>query len=319
MNHTGIPNEVLEALAGIRIPGEARQCLDVIIRKTYGLHKKEDSISLSQFATITQLGKTHICRNLNKLTAMKLIITQKGNAITQLGNEQTSSYRINEDLTSWLPLPKKVIITQLGKNHYPIGEIQKKVSREEKRREEKIRLPVAPQKKKEPDLRLELKCRVFLTAYNFYFYSHFDTPATLLSGMAFWEQTLPLEKMIQGMMFMEKSWFGGTRTPTPEQMFQRHNRNNEPVNHFEAALNDGRTHLDWEADHRKIMTHLKSTKEYQDYERTLQLGAGLPVQAGVVNHPDRPTNQEADARLETVSGETTGSTGNRSVVQTGDS
>ena len=31
-----IANEIMEALAKYRIPGEQRQCLDVILRKTYG-------------------------------------------------------------------------------------------------------------------------------------------------------------------------------------------------------------------------------------------------------------------------------------------
>ena len=38
--YTSIANDIVEALAGIRIPGEARQCLDVILRKTYGWNKK---------------------------------------------------------------------------------------------------------------------------------------------------------------------------------------------------------------------------------------------------------------------------------------
>lgn len=37
---TKIANELMEALAKIRIPGEARQVLDVIFRQTYGWNKK---------------------------------------------------------------------------------------------------------------------------------------------------------------------------------------------------------------------------------------------------------------------------------------
>ena len=47
--YVAIANEIMDALAHIRIPGEARQVLDVILRKTYGWKKKEDEISLSQF------------------------------------------------------------------------------------------------------------------------------------------------------------------------------------------------------------------------------------------------------------------------------
>ena len=40
--YTKIANEILESLARIRINGEARQVLDVIIRKTYGYGKKTE-------------------------------------------------------------------------------------------------------------------------------------------------------------------------------------------------------------------------------------------------------------------------------------
>jgi phage replication O-like protein O len=98
-----IATELFEALAGIRIPGEARQCLDVIIRKTYGFHKKEDHIALSQFYLITRLGKSHICRNVSKLEQMNIIITQKG-------NENGKLYRFNKDFDTWKSLPKKVTL-----------------------------------------------------------------------------------------------------------------------------------------------------------------------------------------------------------------
>jgi phage replication O-like protein O len=117
--YTKIANEIMEALAGIRISGEARQCLDVIIRKTYGFNKKDDHIALSQFALITHLGKTHILRGLRKLEQMNIIITQKGNAN---GNK----YRFNKDFDTWKPLPKKVTlpkkvmgITQKGNASLP--------------------------------------------------------------------------------------------------------------------------------------------------------------------------------------------------------
>ena len=109
--YTRIANEIMEALAGIRISGEARQVLDVILRKTYGYQKKEDIIALSQFCLITKISKTHVCLALNKLAIMNLIITKKGNG---LGN----IYKFNKDYSSWKALPKKVTITKKGNGHY---------------------------------------------------------------------------------------------------------------------------------------------------------------------------------------------------------
>ena len=51
--YTAIANEIMEALCRHRIPGEDRQVLDVIFRKTYGFNKIEDYISLSQFVDMT--------------------------------------------------------------------------------------------------------------------------------------------------------------------------------------------------------------------------------------------------------------------------
>jgi len=110
--YTAIANELMEALAGIRIPGVARQCLDVILRKTYGYNKKEDIISLSQFCLITKLSRSKVCHSLNKLKEINIIIAQKGNDI---GNK----YRFNKDFESWRPLPKRAIIAQKGNQPLP--------------------------------------------------------------------------------------------------------------------------------------------------------------------------------------------------------
>lgn len=74
--YTRIANEIMDALAKIRIPGQARQVLDFILRKTYGWNKKTDMISLSQFVEGTGLSKVAVCKGINKLLGMN-IITKK--------------------------------------------------------------------------------------------------------------------------------------------------------------------------------------------------------------------------------------------------
>ena len=100
--YTKIANEIMDALSRIRIPGEARQVLDVIIRKTYGFNKKEDAIALSQFCLHTGLNKPHVCQSLLKLKTMNLV--------TEKGNEVANIYRFNKDFDTWKPLPKKVTL-----------------------------------------------------------------------------------------------------------------------------------------------------------------------------------------------------------------
>jgi len=109
---THIQNDIMEALARTRIPGEARQVLDVIFRKTYGWKKKIDAIALSQFCLATSLSKIAVCKALRKLESMNLVITEKGNA-------GINKYRINKHYDTWKPLPKKVTITKEGNLHYP--------------------------------------------------------------------------------------------------------------------------------------------------------------------------------------------------------
>ena len=74
---TEISNKLLDALVKIRIPGEARQVFDYILRRTYGFGKKKDQISLSQFVEATTLNKRSVERAIKKLKNMKLIIVYK--------------------------------------------------------------------------------------------------------------------------------------------------------------------------------------------------------------------------------------------------
>jgi len=71
---TPISNEVLEALCLFRIPGEVRQVVDVVIRKTYGFNKKFDYISHSQIIERTGLKKQNEGRALKKAIEHKLVI-----------------------------------------------------------------------------------------------------------------------------------------------------------------------------------------------------------------------------------------------------
>lgn len=95
-----LANEIYEALARYRIPGEARQVLDFIIRKTYGWNKKEDVIALSQFEIGTGLKRPTVCRAINQLIHLNLII-KKDNGLSH-------SYSLNKDFGSWTPLSKKI-------------------------------------------------------------------------------------------------------------------------------------------------------------------------------------------------------------------
>ena len=88
-----IANEIWDALCKIRIPGEARQVLDAIIRKTYGWDKEEDKISLSQISEMTGIKRQNVPRAINRLIQMQIVIKNDDSFI--------NSYKINENYELW--------------------------------------------------------------------------------------------------------------------------------------------------------------------------------------------------------------------------
>ena len=105
-----IANDLWDALIAIRIPGEARQVFDLILRKTYGFNKTEDFIPLSQFVDSTNIKKANIIRALKKLSDMNLIVIQKDNSIIQKDNNPYIRYRVVKDYERWRPLSKKITV-----------------------------------------------------------------------------------------------------------------------------------------------------------------------------------------------------------------
>ncbi len=101
--HIDIANEIMEALAGIRISGEEWQCLCVVFRKTYGWHKKEDWISLSQFNLLTKLKKPNILRAIKKLSIKKVVVINND-------NRHKPKYKFNKNYEHWKPLSKKITV-----------------------------------------------------------------------------------------------------------------------------------------------------------------------------------------------------------------
>ncbi len=93
-----IANEFFDALIRNRIPGEQRQCFDLIIRQTWGWNKISDNISLSVFQQKTLISRKSINDALKALKEKNMIeINKEG---------YTNNYKINKNFDSWI-LPKK--------------------------------------------------------------------------------------------------------------------------------------------------------------------------------------------------------------------
>lgn len=99
--HVDIANEIIEALAHYRIPGEAMQCLWVVFRKTYGWKKVEDEISLSQFSILTGLSRSSTVRGIKWLVTKKILLCYK--EVTTYANK----YKFNKNFDLWCVSYKK--------------------------------------------------------------------------------------------------------------------------------------------------------------------------------------------------------------------
>lgn len=111
--HIRIATEIWEALVRTRIPGEARQMLDFIIRKTYGYHKKHDQIATSQIIEATGLTRKIIERARKNLRTWNLITTHKKEG------SQILVYSFNKDYETWKLPPKKVPTTLKKEGELP--------------------------------------------------------------------------------------------------------------------------------------------------------------------------------------------------------
>ena len=72
-NFTQVPNELLEALARTYLSPNESKIVFFIIRKTFGWHKTEDWIALSQIEEGTGIAKPNVCRSLNSLKRRNII------------------------------------------------------------------------------------------------------------------------------------------------------------------------------------------------------------------------------------------------------
>ena len=91
---TRIHNAILEVLSKARLSGAEFRCIHSLLRKTYGWEKKEDRISLSQWAEGTDTKRPHVLETLNALVK-KNIITRR------IEGGQVPVYGFNKYIEQW--------------------------------------------------------------------------------------------------------------------------------------------------------------------------------------------------------------------------
>ena len=96
--HIDIANEIIEYFARYRLSGQEWQVLWVILRKTWGWHKKKDSLSLGYIAKKTLMKRPTVARAIKKLV-------NKG--VIKKDNSYINIYMFNKDYETWKTVIKK--------------------------------------------------------------------------------------------------------------------------------------------------------------------------------------------------------------------
>tara|TARA_R100001530_G_scaffold903_2_gene1574 strand:- start:3572 stop:4435 length:864 start_codon:yes stop_codon:yes gene_type:complete len=135
--YTAIANELLEKIIATGLNGTELAIMLLVLRKTYGYHKKQDEISLSQFTKAIPVSKMAICSSLKTLQLVKiLILVKKGNSL-----KCSNLWAFNKNYDEWQLVKKtklvkistptsKDFVTQLVKKTLHTKEtIQKKIQK----------------------------------------------------------------------------------------------------------------------------------------------------------------------------------------------
>ena len=93
--HTDIAHEVLEALMKTPLSGAEFRVLLAILRKTWGWHKKQDTLSLNQIAELTGIPRRTVIRASGGLLEKRILDREER-------PRSPSTWRINKDYEQWV-------------------------------------------------------------------------------------------------------------------------------------------------------------------------------------------------------------------------
>lgn len=97
--YTQIANQLLEALMRAPLRGSEFAMINAIMRKTYGFHKKSDSISIDQLVSMLKLSRRAVIYNLQDLEAKNIIFIKRA----KTGEKNlVNVISINKDYDTWL-------------------------------------------------------------------------------------------------------------------------------------------------------------------------------------------------------------------------
>ena len=96
--HVDIANEIAEAFCRGFPGGTEGQLLWAILRKTYGWHKKSDSISISQLVEMTGKSRRMVIYALQNLEAKKMIVIERKRGRGNINEVNKIAFQKNRDL-----------------------------------------------------------------------------------------------------------------------------------------------------------------------------------------------------------------------------
>ncbi len=106
--YTSIANEIIEHLGNTSILGSEFQVVLCVLRKTYGYHKKEDRISLTQFEKWTGLSRATVVKALKNLVIRNILV-----------KTAIPTYKFNKDYETWVVNTAKLV------KHNDLGSIDR--------------------------------------------------------------------------------------------------------------------------------------------------------------------------------------------------
>ncbi|EIX9575889.1 TPA: hypothetical protein MHK94_20805 [Klebsiella pneumoniae] len=118
--YTKIANEIQKLKPRLRMSGREWQCLEAVIWLTYGWNKKQDRVTNTVIAELTDLGESHISDTIKSLAERKIIFAHKQGVMKIVG--------INTELSEWiLDKPKTgKVLPKTGKTFPETGDTQYK-------------------------------------------------------------------------------------------------------------------------------------------------------------------------------------------------
>lgn len=106
-NYTRISNIILESLVKMPFKGCELAVILYIIRKTYGYHKKQDEISLSQFCAGLDRSRPTIVKALKNLQLVKVVkLVRRGNSLKEGNVYSLNKYEQEWELVNTVKLVK---------------------------------------------------------------------------------------------------------------------------------------------------------------------------------------------------------------------